>query len=339
MARDLSLILVGFGVVGQALANHLVTRGEEIRRRSGHRIKVVGVVDSKSSAFDSRGLKLAERLEEKRRTGIVGREDREGALELIRSADADVMVELTPGGGTGGEPGLSHFREALDNGMNVVAANKMPLALEYSKLTESAKRKGLAIRYGACVGAGLPVLEFGDDCSKSEPITRIDGVLNATSNYILTTMEEEGMTFMDALSRAQRAGYAEPNPDFDIQGTDAACKIVILANHVLGKPVSLKDVRVKQGIAAISSARIEDAKKRRKKVRMVASVEKAPEVRVLEVPEDDMLSVKGASNAVRFRCKYSGDRVVAGQAAGGAGTSAAILRDILAIGDSRIGGG
>ena len=332
MARDLRLFLVGFGVVGQALASLLLTRQEEIKRRIGQGLTVVGVVDSKSSVSDGEGLDLSKVLSIKKAKGSVGDQGTSSAVELLPAVEADIIAELTPAGDSRAEPGLTHMKKALNSGMHVVTSNKMPLALAYTELLKKAKARNLMIKYGACVGAGIPVLEFGDACAVSDHVVRIDGVLNATSNYILTKIEEKGVNFRDALAEAGKAGFAEADPTLDIEGVDAACKIVILANHVLGRDFSLKDVKVMEGIGGVTAPQVESARKRASKIRMVASVEDAPEVRVLELSETDPLAVDGARNAVKFKCKNSGDRVVMGEAAGGATTSTAVLRDILAVG-------
>jgi len=214
----------------------------------------------------------------------------------------------------------------------VVTANKMPLALKYSELSNEAKRRGLALRYGACVGGGVPVLEFGDACARSDTISRIDGVLNATSNFILTEMERGNESFRVALSKARNARYTEADPSFDIDGVDAACKIVILANHVSGANLTLDDVKNREGIRNVSLKAVKRAKRKGKKIRMIASFRRRPAVNLTELDEGDPLALSGPNNAVRFRCRDSGDRVASGKAGGGESASSAVLRDIIWIG-------
>ncbi len=137
---------------------------------------------------------------------------------------------------------------------------------------------------------------------------------------------------------AKRLGYAESNPWLDIDGVDSAAKIVIIANHVLKRSLTLKDVAIVEGIRRISPSKVKELRREGKKVRMVASVERRPEVKLLEVPESDSLSIGGACNVVRFRCEYSGERVVSGPAAGGVTTSSAVMRDLLRVGGSVKGG-
>ncbi len=326
----LKVIIVGFGTIGNGLATVLSARA---RRPEGHpaEFKIVAAVDSESAAVDERGLNAKSLLERKRRSGRVGALDR-SASEVIRAADADVVVELTPAT-MDGEPALSHIREALRHSKSVVTANKMPIALHYPALLGEAKRRGVKLLYGACVGGGLPVLEFGSACAEAEPVDRIEGVLNATSNFVLTKMEE-GESCARALREAQRLGYAETDPSFDIDGLDAACKIVILANHVMGKSFRLKDVRPLSGIRRITQDTVRRAGEKGHAVRLVARAHKSLAVTATEVVKGSPLAVKGPSHAVVFHCSRSGDRAVLGHGAGSVTTSLAVLRDLISLAES-----
>ena len=331
MVREIRLFIVGFGAVGQALAEQLGRRREELKDRIGG-VSVVAVADARSSTVNQSGLDLEKLIETKRKSGAVGKAGTPGALELIDGVGADILVEVASAGGTDGEPGLSRILHALGNGLHVVSSNKMPLAVAYEPLLRKARRERLEIRYGACVGGGIPVIEFGEALAASETVTRIDGVLNATSNYVLTNMEREGLSMNESLERAKRAGYAEADPSLDIDGVDAACKIVILGNDVLGRAFTLKDVKEMSGIREVAKEQVEAARRRNVRIRMVATVDDAPRVGIAELPEKDPLAVEGPSHAVRFRCVPSGDRFVGGEGAGGQSTSLAVLRDIIAVG-------
>ncbi len=333
MTKSLRIILLGFGVVGKALSEILLARSGELQRRYGLKIDVVAVADAQSSIANEKGLDLTKVLIRKGRTGAVGeRTNSSGASRLIGEVDADVVVEMTPANPVDAEPGLTHIRAAFASGKSVVTANKMPLAVDYPNLIRLAKAKNLRLKYSACVGAGVPVLEFGEACAESEPVVRIDGILNATSNFVLSKMEEDGIDFQKALDEAKRLGYAEANPSLDIDGTDAACKIVILADHLLNMSSTIKDVKLVEGIRLVSLSRVKVAMSKGRRIRMLASAGKQLEVRVAELPGEDPLAVSGPFNAVRFECKYSGPRVVSGPAAGGSTTSSALLRDLIQIG-------
>ena len=336
MVRDIRIALLGFGFVGGTLSRMLATRQEELRRHSGFGITVVAVADSRSAAVDDHGLNLRTILARKRRSGAVGAmsEPVDGP-RLIEEVRADAVVELTPGNSSTGQPGLSHFEATLNSGKHLVTANKTSLALDYPRLLRLAKNRGLKLKYGACVGGGLPVLEFGESCSVPEPVTKIEGVLNATSNFILSRMEQRGISFADALKEAQTLGYAEADPSLDIDGFDSACKMVIIANHVLGTAFTLRNVRPIHGIRAVTPEQVREAGARGKRIRMIALAQKHAEVSVTAVRRDDELAVEGPSAAVKFHCRYSGARTISGMGAGGVTTSIAILRDLISLGRSR----
>ena len=328
------ITLLGFGTVGQGLARALAEKEEFLERR-GVDFDIVAVADSRSSAADPDGLDPMSLVERKRSSGRVGDSQR-SPLDLIREVDSDVVVEVTPGNPRDGEPALSHIREALLLSRHVVSANKMPLALRFVELTKMA-RPGVALRYSACVGGGIPMIEAGMACREAEEIVGIAGVLNATSNFILTEMEGEGSDYASALREAQRRGYAEADPSLDVDGFDAAAKLVILADRVMGRSLTLADVQPIQGIRDLTLQDIRGAGSRGKVIRPLATIGKAAEVGPKEVDQRSPLNVFGATNVVVFRCNESGERVVAGASGGGVATSRAVLRDLVSI--ARGGGG
>jgi len=292
----------------------------------------VGVLDSNSAAIDQHGLDPAKLIARKRSTGRVG-DASLSTRDVLRGVESDVVVELTPGT-LDGEPAFSHMKAAIGFSKNVVTANKMPLALHYKELLGEAKRRNVRILYSACVGGGLPVLEFGSQCAKAEPVDKIEGVVNATTNYILSEMER-GVKYDRALKRAQDLGYAEPDPSFDVDGIDAACKIVILANHVMGTQFRLKDVRPLRGIGGVTSARVSRAKRNGKALRLVATASKSLRVGPVEVDERSPLAARGRSHAVVFHCRYSGERTIMGSGAGSVTTSLGVLRDLISLAEGK----
>jgi homoserine dehydrogenase len=324
----LRVTLLGFGTVGQGLAQALAEKGDFLKQR-GLDFDIVAVADSRSSAVDIDGLDPMSLIRRKKSSGRAG-DSQQSALDLIGEVDSDVVVEVTPGNPKDGEPALSHIREALRLSRHVVSANKMPLALHFAELTSIAK-SGVALRYSACVGGGIPMLETGMACRQAEEIVGIDGVLNATSNFILTKMQDEGSDYAAALREAKSLGYAEADPSLDVDGFDAAAKLVILANHLMGKNLTLADVRPMRGIRDLTPLDISRAKSKGRTIRPLATVGKTAEVGPKEVDSRGPLNVYGATNVVVFRCEDSRERVVAGASGGGVATSRAVLRDLVAI--------
>jgi len=324
----LRLTLLGFGTVGQGLARALAEKRGYLEQR-GLGFDLVAVADSRSSVVDVDGLDPMALIERKKSSGRVGN-SRQNAIDLIREVDSDVVVEVTPGNPKDGEPALSHIREALRLSRHVVSANKMPLALHFAELTGMA-RSGVALRYSACVGGGIPMLETGTACREAEEVVAIDGVLNATSNFILTKMQEEGADYASALREAQSLRYAEADPSLDVDGFDAAAKLVILADHVMGRSLTLADVDPMHGIRDLTVQDIRKAKSRGRTIRPLATMGQKAEVGPENVEPKSPLNVFGATNVVVFRCEDSGERVVAGASGGGVATSRAVLRDLVAI--------
>jgi homoserine dehydrogenase len=324
----LRVTLLGFGTVGQGLALALAEKRDFLERKDLN-FDIVAVADSRSSDVDPDGLDPLSLIDRKRSSGRVG-ESRLSGLDLVREVESDVVIEVTPGNPRDGEPALSHIREALRLSRHVVSANKMPLALHFAELIRMAK-PGVSLRYSACVGGGIPMLETGMACRESEEIVGIDGVLNATSNFILTKMEDDGYDYVAALREAQSLGYAEADPSLDVDGFDAAAKLVILANRVMGRSLTLADVRPMRGIRNLTLKEIHRAGSRGKAIRPLATMRQTAEVGPKEVDPRSPLNVFGATNVVVFRCEDSGDRVVAGASGGGVATSRAVLRDLVVL--------
>jgi homoserine dehydrogenase len=251
--------------------------------------------------------------------------------EMLAEVDADVYVDATPSNLETGEPGLSHIRQALERGLSVVTAAKGPLVVDFRALVDLARKKGVRFRYEATVAGAIPTINVAEHCFKGNPITRVDGILNGTSNFILTRMAEENLQFPEALREAQELGYAEADPSYDVDGTDAAAKVVILANAVLGLPIKLGDVR-RVGVRDVTGAAVRLAKQQGGMVRLIASVDAATgeaSVAPRLVAEDSELNVAGVRNVVRYTTKHAVAFTLTGRGAGGRETATALLSDVL----------
>lgn len=330
------LVLAGFGVVGQSFARLLMAQEKRLAESYGIVPQVVGIMDSSGWLLDEHGVELKRALRAKKEAGkIAGKGRREPparAAEVIRSVEAEVLVEATPTNFKTGEPGFSHMKAAFESKKHVVTCNKGPLALAYHALHELARHNGVQLRFSGAVGGGTPVLDFGKTCSTGDELIGIRGILNGTCNYILTRMEGEGIPFEEALEGAQREGYAEADPSLDIDGFDTAVKIVITANHLLLGKAGIRDVKVR-GIRGISAKEVLKAKKEGKAVRLIgtASPRGGLVVEPTVIARDHPLCISGANNAVEFECEYSGPKVIIGKGAGGPETASSLLRDLLEV--------
>jgi homoserine dehydrogenase len=329
------IILIGYGVVGQSLTNILLRRRSETVKDYGFNPKVVAIVDRGGAAINLKGLNLEKILALKKQKGTLAADHEFGhpkmsPLDVIESVEAEVIVEMTSTNVKNGEPGLSHIKTAFKTGKHVVTTNKGPLALALPVLTELADYNKVYLRFSGTVGGGTPVLELAKKCLLGDKIVAIRGILNGTTNYILTEMEEKRITFQQALEKAQKLGYAETDPSMDVDGIDPACKVVIMANWIMNKKFTLKDVDVR-GIRGVTLQALEKAAKRGNTIKLVGSVDDSPKVAPTEISKHDPLCVSGVLNAVTFVSEFAGEETIIGRGAGGMETASAVLRDLLDI--------
>jgi homoserine dehydrogenase len=232
------IILVGYGVVGKGVTTILARRYAENLKDTGFNPKIVAIADIDGAVINPKGLS-PEKLEAIKQRGYPISKDPDfgrpgiSALDVIESVEAEVVVEVTPVNIKTGEPALSHITKAFKTGKHVVTTNKGPLALAMPALTELAEYNNVYLRFSGTVGGGTPMLEFAKRCLAGDRILAIRGILNGTTNYILTEMSQNHVTFQDALPNAQKLGYEERETSMDIDVFDTACKVVILSNWIM----------------------------------------------------------------------------------------------------------
>ena len=329
------LIILGFGNVGRGLGELLLEKKHEINRALGLKLDVIAVVDSEGYALSESGLDLSEVLHAKRRYGTVAKHQKWGSDELdgrevIEEYDADIIVEMTPTNIINGEPGLSFIKSAFLTSKHVVSTNKGPFALDYKGIITEAHEKGLNIKFSGTVGGAIPMIDFAKKCIVANNIISVEGILNGTTNYILTKMHTEGQRFEGALVDAQKMGIAEADPSYDIEGIDAACKLTILANSIMDRYVTIHDVETK-GIGDITPAQIIDAKNRGMAIKLICAIGEKISVGPKEVPLNSPLCVHGTLNVIKYSTELAGDFFLVGAGAGGKETATAVLRDIIDI--------
>ena len=330
------IILAGFGTVGQALAKVLIQDSKRIVQSYGFQPQVTTIIDSQGSCLDEKGLDLSLVLKTKEKYGTVGKYPgsagrRNESARIVSGSDAEVVVETTPTNFKDGEPGLSNIKTALSTGKHVVTANKGPLAIAMPALLELARHRRRQLRFSGTVGGGTPFLDFAANCMPGERIARIKGILNGTTNYILTRMENSSLTFQKALVEAQKKGYAEKDPTNDVEGFDTAAKIVIIANWILAKSFSLRDIDI-TGISKITPQKIREAQASGVKVKLIGRIEESSaSVRPEEIRADDPTCVPDTLNALTFSTEHAGDITLIGPGAGGERTASAIVRDLVSI--------
>ena len=330
------LILVGFGTLGRSLARILHDDRERMLREYGFDPQVSTIVDSRGYCDDENGLDLLLAVKVKEKHGTVAKYPGKGQksvdlARIISGSEADALVETTPSNFKDGEPGLSNMKQALVAAKHVVTANKGPLALAMPALLELAAHKKVQLRFSGTVGGGTPFLSFASKSLPGEKILGVHGVLNGTTNYILTKMENESLSFQQALSEAQKKGIAERDPKNDLEGLDTAAKVVILANWVLKHRLTLRDVET-TGILGVTPARIKKARASGSQMKLIGRLAgPRATVRPEEVSMNDPVCVPDTLNALTFSTEHAGDVTLIGHGAGGEQTASAMLRDLVEI--------
>ncbi|WP_428324380.1 homoserine dehydrogenase [Nitrosopumilus sp.] len=327
------IILCGFGVVGQSLVKLFESRSEDLYAKYGLKPRVVGVFDSKGSAVNPSGLELNKLIEVKKKFGTVknyaNTKNTMSGIDMLKNVEADVLIETTASNYKDAEPGMTHIITAMKKGMHVISVNKGPLALAFPSLLELATYNRVMFKFSGTVGGGTPILDYAKNSLSGERITSFAGILNGTTNYILTNMAT-GTSYEDALKDAQDKGYVEADEALDLDGLDAAAKLVILANWIMGMKVTLPDINC-TGIRKVTTEDIKKAAKKNCAIKLIASCNKELIVSPKEVSNDDPLCVNGTLNAIAFTSEHSGTQTIIGRGAGGMETASSILRDLLDI--------
>jgi homoserine dehydrogenase len=317
------LAVLGAGAVGRSVV--------ELAGVYGH--EVVAVADSASAAVaDATGptagpaaLDPEAVLDRKDSEGTVGELSPDAAL----AADYDVLVEATPTTLGDAEPGFSHVRAALEADRHVVLANKGPVAERYADVRTLEADSAGEVLFEATVGGAIPVLSTIADFDPQH-ITAARGVLNGTANFILSRMAAEGLGYEHVLAEAQDLGVAETDPSFDVEGTDAALKCVILANLLSDgdREFTLADAEV-EGIVDIPGSALDLAGEDGRTIRLIGEAT-AEGVRVGPrlVPQNGTLAVSGTQNIVQLETAHAGNLSLSGRGAGGPETASAVLSDV-----------
>lgn len=332
--------LIGFGGVGQAFVKLLVEKKKYIFEKYNLDLKVKYILKSDGGISKSNGIdleELAEFINKKKsiKEHILWKENLKFE-EIIQNNDVDTLVELTSTNIETGEPGLTHIKTALESGINVVTGNKGPIILKYRELKEIADKNSVKLKVGCTTGGALPSINGGlYDVAGSE-IQAIEGILNGTTNYILSKMSMEEVSYEEALAQAQKDGIAEANPSLDVLGYDTACKIVILANVLMDANIKLEDIEVK-GITEVKLETIKESKKENAKLKLIGRVYREDNmvkayVRPIKIKEDHLLYFVDYKNkGILFKTDSLGDISIIGGASGTRNAAASILRDLVLI--------
>ncbi|GAA0601484.1 homoserine dehydrogenase [Paenochrobactrum glaciei] len=325
MSEALRIGVAGLGTVGGSVLRILREKAQMLTRQCGREM-IVTAVSARDRSRD-RGVDL---------TNIAWFDD---PVELAKSDKIDVFVELI-GGDEG--PAKASVEAALNAGRHVVTANKALLAKHGVALAEIAEEKGILLNFEAAVAGGIPVIKAMRESLTGNTVSRVYGIMNGTCNYILTRMWEEGISFEDCLADAQRLGYAEADPTFDIEGNDTAHKLALLTSLAFGNQIAADDIYM-EGISNISLADIRAADELGYRIKLLGVALQTPtgieqRVQPTMVPTSSVIAqVHGVTNAVAIETDLLGELLLSGPGAGGNATASAVLGDLADIAKSRPG--
>ena len=340
------IALIGLGTVGQGLCEILIQKEQLLNEKYDFEAEIVAISDvQKGSIFCEQGLEITQCLElvkhGKNLNEYKCKQDNcqchkdWDAIQTIKESNADIICELAYTDVKTGEPAITHCKTAFKNGKHIVTSNKGPAALQYSELKKLAEENNVEFMIEGTVMSGSPVINLAEGPLAGCTISAIKGILNGTTNYMLSEMEK-GMSYAEVLQKAQELGYAEADPTGDVEGYDAMAKVIILANVLMDVPLSAGDVH-REGITNITSEMIESAKNENTRWKLISTIENTdsgfrasvkPEKLPLTHP---LANIMGATNALTFSTDLLGDVTIVGAGAGKLETGFSILTDILAI--------
>ena len=333
------LAFIGFGTVGQGLLEILLDQREKLKRDYQFEWFVVAISDPiKGSIFDPKGLDAKKCLELVKSKGTIrsyqAPEVGWDSIRTIRESNADIIIEVSYTDIKTGEPGLTHVRTAITTGKHVTMTNKGPMVVASAELLREALARNVLLRYEGTVMSGTPVIITGVRSLRAAGIRKLRGILNGTTNFILTRMEE-GESYINALKKAQELGYAEAKPEGDVEGWDAVGKVVILANTLMGSSLKVGDVS-REGITKLTSDDIKAASEEGMRWKLIAEVSRddtgkvTASVKPTKVALTNPLAgVRGATNALTFHTELMGEVTMIGAGAGRKETGFALLTDLL----------
>ncbi|MFX0073814.1 MAG: homoserine dehydrogenase [Candidatus Hermodarchaeota archaeon] len=332
---EIKVCLIGMGNVGTSFLRLLKEKQNTIKFKYNLQCKLVAIFEHDGALINNDGILLTDLLEDSKHL----RNSRYWqpnirAQDFISTLNIDVLIETTPTNPETGEPALTHILKALSNKIDIISSNKAPFYLQFRKIKSLAEEMDCFVHFEATVASCVPTLSIKNSLL-GNTIIRIRAILNGTTNYILSRMTAEGTTFSVALKEAKELGYAEADPSLDIDGYDAAGKLVILSNELLGWSKSIEDVEIK-GITKITPHALELAKLDGYVIKHLAIAEEdnlIVEPRLIK--RDSPLNIQGTLNIIELQTKFADSIILMGRGAGGFEAASAILNDLITIANRR----
>lgn len=333
------IALAGCGNVGTALLEILYKKKEELAQKYNFLFEVTMITDLfKGTVADPNGLDLAKVLRELHtNNSLKTLGEKEGSFEeVLLYSQATMLAEATPTNLETGEPGLSFIKAALRNGVHVTMTNKGPIYVAMDELLELARQNRAKMKYEGTIMSGTPLISMIRTGLAGCDIIKAEGILNGTTNYILSEMSD-GKDFSEALKSAQTLGYAEANPTGDVEGWDSAVKVAILSKMIYNKGMNISEIE-REGILSITLDDIIAAKREKCEIKLIASIERTEDgglkakVAPTKIPLTHPLApITGPTNAITITTDNLGEVTLVGPGAGRKETGQALLTDLIAI--------
>ena len=334
------IILCGLGTVGKAFLELLNEREEAVRIKHGLNLEVSCIVDLGGAAVNlNGGLPISEFLDHIKNGGKpeafpgYGQPGLSG-VDAIKNNDFDILIETTPTNLKNAEPAYSFVTAAIEKGMDIVSANKGPFVLHFDQLKRLAYAKRARLFISAATGAALPTLDTGKFSTVGSTITAIEGILNGTTNFILTKMYFDKCSYADALKEAQSMGIAETDPTLDVEGYDSRNKLVLISNTLLNTNYGIQDVPV-QGITKVTYEDIDQAVREDKVLKLVAAARIIEGKVLLDVrprmldKSHPLASINFSEKGITYTTDTMGQITVLGGKSSPVGAAAALLKDVI----------
>ncbi|MDU3722034.1 MAG: homoserine dehydrogenase, partial [Clostridium celatum] len=316
-----------------------ITKKKYIFDKYNLKINVKCIIKSNGGLYSETGIDLKELMSFIKKNEVCKHKLWHNEIKvesMIKNANIDTLIELTPTNIVDGEPALTYIRNALENKKNVITGNKGPIVLKYKELKAIADNNGVKLKIGCTTGGALPSISGGIYDVAGSEIKSIEGILNGTTNYILTKMTNDEITYEKALKEAQEEGIVESNPSLDVLGYDTASKIIILSNVLMNTDIKLSDLKI-QGITDIKLEDLKLEKSKNKKVKLIGKIEKNNDeviayIKQMQIDESHPLySVDYKNKGVYYKTDTLGDISIIGGASGTMNAAASILRDIILL--------
>lgn len=332
--KEIKIMISGYGAVAKELVR-LLSKQNNSAETYGATFLLTGIIGSEGMIYEENGINLSQLLQcEKGSAGLRSYSETKGIPVTSACLNGDVLIECSPTDIQTGGSALGYIIEAIQENMNVVSVSKGALVHSFASIMAAAEERQVQIKYSGATAAALPTLDIGEMSLAGSTVTKVEGILNGTSNFILTAMQNELVSYEQALSIAKEKGIAESNPVLDIEGTDSACKLLLIANKIFCTQYTLQHIQI-EGITQLARSKMIEIEGQKEKMKLLCTAEKkgdsvSMKVRPVSIKQDHPLyHVEGVEKGIVFYTEEMGRICCTGGASSPTGAAAAALKDLI----------